>query len=298
MVGAFRFHSSEWLTGGLHLIIIAVAAQAEDAAVWPWALAAMAIVSFFAWMASYRRYRQIHDLPTSKVASAAQGYVELFGRSELLRGGSLASTRTGLPCCWFRYYIERRTSGNKWEYVDSGESHEHFLLVDETGECVVSPEGAEVMTDRKETWTQGDYRHTQWLLLPKGTLYAIGEFSTASGAVGAFDERADVSDLLGEWKKDKEQLLQRFDLNRDGEIDMKEWERARLEAQQEVRRRHAEGRAATTEGVHLLRKPGDGRLFLLASELPDKLGRRFALWSAAHLVVFFGAGGASLLMLV
>jgi hypothetical protein len=247
-------------------------------------------------MASYRRYRQIHDLPTSKVASAAQGYVELFGRSELLDGSTVVSTRTGQRCCWFRYYIQRRTSNNKWEYVDSGESPHHFLLVDDTGQCVVSPEGAEVMTDRKETWTQGDYRHTEWLLVPKDKLYAIGEFSTASGAVAALDERADVGDLLADWKKDKTQLLKRFDLNHDGEIDMKEWERARLEARQEVRRRHTEGRTATTEGVHLLRKPRDGRLFLLACELPEKLGRRFAFWSALHLTIFLGAGGAALFM--
>ncbi|HET7597715.1 MAG TPA: hypothetical protein VFK15_12355, partial [Burkholderiales bacterium] len=80
------------------------------------------------------------DNPTSKVASAAQGYVELFGRSELLDGSRLVSTRTGLPCCWYRYYIERRTSNDKWEYVDSGESQDHFLLVDDTGRCVISPE--------------------------------------------------------------------------------------------------------------------------------------------------------------
>jgi len=296
MAGAFKFHGSEWLTGGLHALIIAVAVEAESAEVWPWALAAMALVSFFAWMASYRRYRQIHDLPTSRVASAAQGYVELFGRSALLDGSTVVSTRTGQRCCWFRYYIERRTSSDKWEHVDSGESAHHFLLADDTGQCVVSPEGAEVITDRKETWTQGDYRHTEWLLVPKANLYAIGEFSTTSGAVAALDERADVSDLLADWKKDRKALLQRFDLNHDGEIDMKEWERARLEAQQEVRRRHTEGRAATTEGVHLLRKPRDGRLFLLASELPDKLGRRFAFWSALHLLVFLGAGTAALFM--
>lgn len=297
MIGPFKFHSSEWLTGGLHALIIGVAAEAESAEVWPWALAAMAIVSFFAWMASYRRYRQIHDLPTSKVASAAQGYVELFGRSELLDGSTIVSTRTGLPCCWYRYSIERRTSNNKWEHVESGESNHHFLLVDDTGQCVISPEGADVITDRKETWTQGDYRHTEWLLLPRGKLYAIGEFSTASGAVASHDERADVSDLLGEWKKDKDDLLRRFDSNQDGQIDMKEWERARLEARQEVQRRHAEGRAAITEGVHLMRKPRDGRLFLLANEMPDKLGRRFAWWSGVHLAVFLGAGTLSLFLL-
>ena len=296
MAGIFKYHSTTWLTGGLHAVILVVAAQAESAEAWPWALAAMAIVSFFAWIATYRRYRQIHDLPTSRVASAAQGYVELFGHSELLDGATLVSTRTGHPCCWLRYHVERRTSNNKWEHVDSGESQDYFLLVDDTGQCVVSPEGAEVITDLKETWTQGDYRHTEWLLVPKGKLYAVGDFSTTSGAVADVDERADVSDLLAEWKRDKTALLQRFDRNHDGEIDMKEWERARLEAQQEVRRRYTEGRAATTEGVHLLRQPRDGRLFLLANELPDKLGRHFAFWSGLHLAVFLGAGAAALFM--
>lgn len=296
MAGALSHHRAEWLTGGIHFIILLIAAEAETPEVWPWALAAMSVVSFFGWAANYRRYRQIHDIPTSKVASAAQGYVELFGRSELLEGSALVSTRTGLPCCWRRYRIDRRTSNDKWERVDSGESNDHFLLVDETGPCVISPEGAEILTEHKETWMQGSYRHTEWLLVPKGRLYAVGEFSTTSGAVADIDERADVSDLLADWKKDKARLLSRFDRNRDGEIDLQEWERARLEAQKEVRGRHAEGRAAVTEGVHLMRKPRDGRLFLLACAIPDKLGRRFAFLSALHLSIFAGAGAAALFL--
>ena len=72
--GGTRLHGPAWLSGGLHLFILAGAAQSERPEVWPWALFAMATVSFFAWMANYRRYRQIHDLPTSRVASAAQGW--------------------------------------------------------------------------------------------------------------------------------------------------------------------------------------------------------------------------------
>jgi hypothetical protein len=296
MIGAFKFHTSEWLTGGLHFVIVAIAFATEDPEALRYALAAMAVVSFFAWIASYRRYRTIHDLPTSRIASAAQGYVELFGRSELLGGQSIVSKLSGTPCCWFRYYTERRDSNDKWQYVDSGSSNEHFLLVDASGECVISPDGAEVLTERKRTWTQGDYRQTEWTLMLKGVLYALGEFSTVSGAISELDERADVSAMLKNWKKDKAWLLERFDLNRDGEIDLREWELARLEAQREVRQRHSEGRAAVTEGVHLLRKPRDGRLFLLADALPEKLGRRFALWSWLHLILFFGCGTVSLLL--
>lgn len=293
---ALSHHRAEWLTGGIHFVILVIALEADTAEAWPFALAGMAIVSFVAWVANYRRYRHIHDNPTSRVASAAQGYVELFGRSELLPGSHLASSRNGLPCCWRRYRIDRKTSNDKWEHVDSGESNDHFLLVDDTGQCVISPEGAEILTENKNIWMEGSYRHTEWLIVPKGQLYAIGEFSTVGGAVADLDERTDVSHLLADWKKDKAQLLARFDRNKDGEIDLHEWERARLEAQNEVRRRHAEGRAAVTEGVHILRKPRDGRLFLLACALPDKLGRRFAFWSGLHLAFFIGAGTAALFL--
>lgn len=296
MIGAFKFHTSEWLTGGLHLFILAVAFATEEPAAWRYALAAMAVVSFFAWIASYRRYRTIHDLPTSRIASAAQGYVELFGHSALLGGQPIFSKLSGTPCCWFRYHTERRDSNDRWEHVESGTSTEHFLLVDASGECVISPEGAEVLAERKRTWIQGDYRQTEWTLMPRGVLYALGEFSTVSGAISEMDERDDVNDLLTDWKKDKTALLQRFDLDRDGEIDLKEWELARLEAQREVRIRHSEGRALLSEGVHLLRKPQDGRLFLLADALPEKLGRRFALWSCLHVIMFVGSGSISLLL--
>jgi hypothetical protein len=293
-MGAFRFYTSEWLTGGIHLVIVGIAAQAESAEVWPYALSAMAVVSFFAWIANYRRYRAVADLPTSKVASAAQGYTELFGRSENLPGTPLLSKQSGLPCCWYRYYVEQKTGDDKWEHVESGSSSEHFLLVDATGQCVISPEGAEVLCAKQETWTQGSYRYTEWLLLPRGKLYALGDFATVGGAHDALDERTDTSELLAEWKRDETTLLQRFDLDHDGKIDMKEWELARLQARREVRKAHAEIRSR--DGVNILRQPADGRLYLLACEVPEKIGRRFALWGALHLAVFFGAGSVAFVM--
>jgi hypothetical protein len=293
--GALRLYASEWLTGGAHLAILSIAALAETAAVWPYAAAAMALVSFCAWIASYRRYRTIHDLPTSRVASAAQGYVELFGRSELLEGEPVSSRLTGLPCCWYRYTIERKGANDRWEHVESGVSRAHFLLVDETGRCVISPEGAEVITRRKQTWHAHGYRYTEWLLLPQGPLYALGEFRTVGGANAELDERAEVAALLAQWKREPAQLVERFDLDRDGAISVQEWELARLQAQREVRRRHAEIRARG--GVHILGKPRDGRLFLLSNEWPERLGRRFGRWSALHLLFFFVAGGAALFLL-
>ncbi len=291
-------HQPGWLSGAIHFVIIAIAFQAESGEVWPYALLAMSAVSFFAWVANYRRYRHIQDLPTSKVASAAQGYVELFGRTELLSGEPIVSKLSRSPCCWYSFQIEEKGSNDKWGIVDSGSSVEHFLLVDDTGQCVISPEGAEVLAHDHKSWEELDRRYTEWLLLPKSVMYAIGEFSTiAAAAVTAGDERADVGALLAQWKTNQKELHARFDLDRDGKVSMKEWELARLQARREVRRREADVQLRSVEGVNLLRKPADGRLFLLANELPDKIGSRYRFWSWAHLVIFIGAGSAGLIML-
>ena len=297
MIGS-KLHQPGWLSGGFHFVIIALAIHAESAEVWPYALLAMAAVSFCAWAANYRRYRQIHDLPTSKVASAAQGYVELSGKSKLLPGHPVTSRLSSQTCCWYAYEIEEKNSKDQWRTVESGKSVEHFLLVDASGQCVISPEGAEVLTRQHKCWTESDRRYTEWLILEGADCYAIGEFSTKSAnVVGTREERADVGNLLSGWKQDPKQLLERFDLNKDGKIDVKEWELARLQAQREVRKQHSEAQSRAVEGVHLLCKPRDGRFFLLADELPDKLGARYRWWSWAHMIIFLGAGSAGVIML-
>ena len=297
MFGKSRMHGPWWLSGAAHFIIIIVAVESETPAAWPWALLAMCGVSFFAWLGNYRRYRQIHDLPTSKVASAAQGYVELLGHGELLDGTPVISRLGGRHCCWYHYQIEEEKSDNKWETIDQGSSVAHFLLVDDTGQCVISPEGAEVVTSEHKSWREGSYRYNEWLVLPSTVLYALGEFVTHSGNVSAqADEREEIRLLLDDWKRDQKALNERFDLNRDGTIDIKEWELARLQAAREIRKQRAAQMNNKVEGVHLLRQPRDKRLFLLANEMPDALGRRYLLWSLFHLAVMIGTGVGSLIL--
>ena len=297
MFGKSRMHGPWWLSGAAHFIIIIVAVDSETPAAWPWALLAMCGVSFFAWLGNYRRYRQIHDLPTSKVASAAQGYVELLGRGELLDGTPVISRLGGRHCCWYHYQIEEEKSDNKWETIDQGSSVAHFLLVDDTGQCVISPEGAEVVTSEHKSWREGSYRYNEWLVLPSTVIYALGEFVTHSGNVSAqADEREEIRLLLDDWKRDQKALNERFDLNRDGTIDIKEWELARLQAAREIRKQRAAQMNNKVEGVHLLRQPRDKRLFLLANEMPDALGRRYLLWSLFHLAVMIATGVGSLIL--
>ncbi len=298
MIGRIRMQGPWWLTGSAHVFIVIVAIQTERPESWPWALLAMAVVSFFAWLGNYRRYRQIHDLPTSKIASAAQGYVELLGRGDLIDGTPVISKLGRQRCCWYRYLVEERKSDNKWQTLDQGCSVAHFMLVDDTGQCVISPEGAEIVTSNHRTWYEEPYRHTEWLLVPGEILYALGEFVTTSGNLREdVEERKDIAVLIDVWKRDQQTLHERFDLNQDGTIDMQEWELARMQAKREVRRMRSEMVKPLVEGVHLLRKPRDRRLFLLANEMPDALGQRYWWWSALHLVVLGGCGIGSLVLL-
>ena len=97
---------------------------------------------------------------------------------------------------------------------------------------------------------------------------APSELATIGGAGDAADVDGDISKLLAGWKQDQNSLLQRFDLNRDGRIDLQEWELARRQARREVEAARLEKSMA--EGTHTLRQPQDGRLFLLSNYLPDR----------------------------
>jgi hypothetical protein len=127
-------------------------------------------------------------------------------------------------------------------------------------------------------------------------LYALGEFTTIGGANSMLSLREDVNALLASWKENPADLHRRFDLNRDGEIDLKEWELARRLAKSTVEKEHRNIRAQP--GVHMLRAPQDGRLFLLSPLSPQSLRRRYLLWSVFHLAVCLGAAFMTLKLLL
>lgn len=274
-----------------YLALLGIGAQVESREGWVTAFALMASVVFFAWMMSLRRARAIGDTPTSRIGSAAQGYVELVGRGRHHADFPVLSKLTHLPCLWYRYVVEQRTGNNKWQRVASGRSTESFLFEDGSGECLVDPEHAEVVLRRKEVWHQGDYRYTEWLILTQETVYALGEFSTIGGENLELDPKRDVSALLADWKRDHPGLLSRFDLDRDGQISEKEWMLARSQARREVKKTHNELR--TQPGTHLLHQPRDGRLFLISNIDPAQLSRRYIIWAWLHLAVLLGAVAAS-----
>lgn len=240
-------------------------------------------------MAAYRRAREIDDTPTSRVASAAQGYVELQGRARGLDGIPVRSPLTGLVCLWYRYAVQRR-DGDRWVPDDAGESDDSFILDDGSGQCLVDPAGALMMVARRDRWQQGGRRYTQWSLLDGDPLYALGDFAT-SGSVELVQRGTDdVKALLAQWKQDPRQLAARFDLDGDGTVDLREWELARRQARREVEKAQREARSQAE--LHLLRRPRDGRPYIVSSFDPRRLARRFFAWAWLHFAALIaGAAG-------
>jgi len=275
------------LTSGSQLLLLLIGVYFRTPTAWRASLSLIAILSLLAWLAVLRRLRAFADTPTSLVASAAQGYVELQGRGRPLAGLPVLSPVNNLPCLWYRFKIERR-SGDKWVTDSSGESDASFLLEDATGTCAVDPEGAEILPARFDKWLAGDRRYSQWLILEHESLRVLGAFRTESA--GDFDLSVDeeVGQLLADWKQDRPKLLQRFDLDRDGELDLREWQLARAQARREVERRRAEESRHQTD-LHLMAKPDDGRLYLISTLSAAKLARRYSLWAWAHAAIFFVA---------
>ena len=273
--------------GGAHAFLLVAAFQIEGREGWLITLPLMAVVSFYAWFATMRRHRVVGDMPTSQIASAAQGYVELSGWAEHHPGSTIIAPLTKRDCCWFRYTIEEREDERNWRTVDEGESAGTFLMRDDSGSCTVDPEGAEILCEHEDCWTESNTRYTEWRIHDGDRLYALGDFRTRSFAPSVQDAREDLNQLLAQWKSDKPDLLRRFDLDKDGQIDDKEWELARAAAKREIARNHVELRSLPS--IDFLMKPADGRVFLLANHTPDSLKRRFAWWSWGHLALLFGA---------
>jgi len=292
MLVRLRRETARLVTSAGQLALFVVAAQDIHLPIRLGALGLAAAVSIIAWSAALRRARAIGDIPTARIGSAAQGYVELRGRGRAPGGTPLVSPLTALPCLWFRYRIERR-SNDRWVPDGSGESSDSFVLTDGSGECLVDPEGAELLVQRRDTWTQGDRRYTQWSLIENDPLYVLGDFRTRGAIDAGPDAAAGTRELLAQWKKDPKRLAERFDLDGDRTIDLREWELARSQARREVERGRREALAAGE--LHVVGCPPDGRLYLVSDLDPDRLARRYRLWSIAHLALLFlalaGLGG-------
>lgn len=276
---------------GLQLLIVVAIVAAESRTGTLVGLVALMATGLVGWLRSVRHARLILDTPTSRISSAAQGYSELRGWGRPLDGVPVLSPINGLPVLWYRVTTERQDSDGKWRTDHTVESDASFLLDDGSGVCAVDPEGAEMLVRRRDVFRRGDLRHTQWSLIANDPVYAIGNFATLGSIAPELDTASQMRELLAQWKADRHELLARFDLDGDGEIDVREWELARAQARREVLKQRHEVLSAPE--AHVMRR-AEGRLYLISDLDPERIARRYRLWAGFHLAVFLGsAAGAA-----
>jgi E3 Ubiquitin ligase len=273
------------------------------------------------------RKRILQDTPTALIRSAPQGYIELQGRAELMDGDPIFAPLSSRTCVWYRYRVEekhRRRTGNgnrsQWRTVDSNVSDSLFYLVDSTGRCAIDPEGATVTPSSRDVWYGNsripgrldndtgwtrftgvsqigrNFRYIEERIDPGDPLYALGDFTTHGGAGAAFDRSTEVREVLREWKLNNAEMLARFDSNKDGEIDLQEWEGARRAAETEVDVKRSKVAAAPPVDV-LGHTRGSRKPFVIAARTEAEMLSRFH-WSAVGLLALATVSGAAVLWML
>jgi len=285
-------------------------------------LAVAAVYSFWWACKAWAKNRTIEDTPTSRIRSAAQGYVELSGRGTMPPNAENKGPLTGIPCTWWRYKIEERSRSGRsrsWSTIQSDTSEAPFLLDDGTGQCLVDPRGAEVFPGATDVWhgpsewpdvripngtglfgwlvdacMTDKYRYTEHRLQSNEHVCALGAFRSVGG-VSVENPDDVVAELLHQWKHDQATLLARFDRDHDGSLNSAEWEEARAAARKQV----LEGRSAAPlpPSVNVLGDPSDGRAFLLAVSDGESLAQRFRRRALAGVGGFVGSTAALTWML-
>ena len=290
----------------------------------------VAVVTFYLGFRYLIRTRLIENTPTARVRSAHQGYVELSGIARCMEGEPIRAPLTGVECCWYRIRVEKR-GDRSWSTRQQETSGHLFLLEDETGACIVDPDGARVTPSDRSVWYGPDphplhagrggrpdadslvarvaiwlntdlstdsrrYRYTEERIFQGDPLYAIGLFRTRDELDRREGRRELMLGLLRDWKQDPDSLLGRFDQDHNGRIDAAEWETARRAAAEEATEIY--DRQQQGQNPHMLSRPDDIRLpYILSTEPEFAMIRRFRRRAAIHFGLFLAAGALAVWLL-
>jgi hypothetical protein len=264
------------------------------------------------------RYRIMEDMPTATIRSAAQGYNEFEGITELLPGEPIISPLSRLPCVWYEYKVEekqstftRNRSQTSWSLHDSGVSDNVFSLVGKTGRAIVDPDDADVIATTSDSWYGSTpypqagprgfnssgwlpgrrYRYSEKRINEGDSLYVLGHFTSLS-AVNMTTKNEQIQALLQLWKSNPKRLLTEFDENNDGHLDDAEWNKVVLIAKKQIERELSDSNLSKVDS--LIEKPRDSRKpYILSAKAQSELITRFQLRTMATVAVFFALGTAS-----
>ena len=280
------------------------------------------IGGFLDWRYRLQKRRIITDIPTHKILSAPQGYIEIKGRC-VDDAGVLEAPLTGKSCTWYKYKVSvLKGTGKDARYVKlrAGTSNEFICMDDNTGKCLLVYKKADFETTHHDLWYGNDLHHPQnsrrragidnrgcndrnyefeeYRIHENDNLYAIGLFKTIFRKKDHKDKvNTEFKRLLNEWKNNCDRLLEKYDTNRDGEIDMAEWQKVMDDALEEAMSKFPDH--SDKEPVNMLVETKDrNKPFVITNRLEHKLVQDLHKGLAGSLFAFIGGGILAILMTI
>jgi len=253
-----------------------------------------------------RHGRIMQDTPTSKIRSASQGFVEFKGRARSIDDKPLRAPGTKTDCVWYDYKAEQQqnkgwfSAGNhreKWITVAEHRSPFSFYIDDGTGVCAIDPDAATVKAKFTNKWKQGNYRYIESRIEEGEMIYCLGQFETHQGPSRQKVIKETARASLNQLKKNRKALLQRFDANSDGEIDLDEWNTARSAARVQAEKEVDDDYVPTQH--HVLVEPFSKKNpYIVSCFGEDELTSRYRLYSVGSFATFLTTGVYSFIMVV
>lgn len=276
-----------------------------------------------------KKARLIEDMPTSLIRSASQGFTELIGVAKT-HNTLLIGPLTNSPCLWWKYSIEKYQRSGKssaWVTIESGASDKPFYIEDNSGRCLVMPEGADLTSQHKRQWRGGHrrplsapedklsaankttsrkvlnilstdigfggrYRYTEHLIKDSDPLYVLGHFESDASGQRTLSVEKIAGNILRSWKRDFSRLLAQYDQDGDGKLDIPEWQVVEDAAKKAALKQQSATAAQAPE--HQIGKPPEtGLPFLIGSEEQTSLSKRYRLKAFAFGLGFLALGSAA-----
>lgn len=228
------------------------------------ASAGCGVLGLLLWNRALRMRRAMADVPTARLASAPQGYVELHGRARRL-DEEFSTVRPHF--LWQR--ITRSTGGAGWlpaalrgREISVEITEVPFCFSDGEARAVILPEGAEVTCRNRQVEKRGRETTVTESIHSGEPLYVLG-YLTSLDRVPDLAARAER--IAADLRLDPRNR-ERFDADRDGHLNVPEL----LELHREARGIALEQAGTQQTQTHVIAAPPDDRPYLI-STLP--LGR-------------------------